>query len=322
MEWKEISIDCSEDGIEAVSNMLVMLGLPGFEIEDERDFNEFLENSHQYWDYVDDELLEKKRGVCRIKVYVTANEAGMQQLEEIRLGLKALPMLHEGKNLGSLRITTESLEEEDWANAWKQYYKPFPVGSRLLVRPEWEECDNPEGRIVFVNNPGMAFGSGSHATTYLCMEQLDARISGGERVYDLGCGSGILSIIAALLGAEQVVGIDIDPNAADIAARNAARNGVAAERCSFFAGNVLTDQALIDRLSGQKADLVVANIVADVIIALCDIVPSLLREGGIFMTSGIIDTRLDEVKAALAKRFEILEVCLQDGWCCIIAKNH
>lgn len=321
MEWKEVAIDCSREGIEAVSNMLIMLDFPGFEIEDEQDFNDFLETSHQYWDYVDDDLLKQKKGVCRVKFYVTANEAGFEQLEAVQIALRALPLMHEGKNLGSLKLSTESIEEEDWANAWKQYYKPFPVGKRLLICPEWEETENPENRTVFINNPGMAFGSGSHATTYLCMEQLDNRIEGGERVYDLGCGSGILSIIAALLGAKEVVGIDIDPNAADIAKKNAARNHLGEEKCRFFAGNVLSDGELIAELAEKKADVVVANIVADVIISLCNIVPAILNEKGLFIASGIIDVRLDEVKEAIAENFEILEVILQDGWCCVIAKN-
>ena len=317
MQWREIVIDTEADGVEPLSDLLVNCGIPGFVVEDERDFEEFLETGTKYWDYVDEELLKEKKGVCRLKFYVTDNEKGMADLEAVRAALAACS--YKGKS--ELVMADEELEEEDWANAWKQYYKPMKIGEKLLVVPEWEKAENPDGRIVFKNNPGMAFGSGSHASTRMCMEALERAISGGELVYDLGCGSGILSIITALLGAKQVLGVDIDSNAAEISQKNARLNGVD-DRCLFEAGDLLTEEHLLLKLSRQPADIVVANIVADVIIALAPGVRQILKPGGLFISSGIIDERAEEVEAALkAEQFVIDERKAMDGWRCFIARG-
>ncbi len=317
MQWRECVIETEPAGIEPLSNLLVNCALPGFVVEDERDFEEFLTEGTKYWDYVDEELLREKRGICRLKFYISDNEKGFSDLEAVRAALSAL----ERDFRAELRLEDGALEEEDWANAWKKYYKPMKIGKKLLVVPEWEQVENPENRVVFLNNPGMAFGSGSHASTRMCMEALEERVAGGELVYDLGCGSGILSIIAALLGAREVRGIDIDSNAAEISEKNAARNHVEG-RCRFEAGDLITEERLLAHLAAEPAEIVVANIVADVIIALAPRVRAVLKKGGLFISSGIIEERADEVEAALREEgFAPVEKKTLDGWCCFVVRG-
>ncbi len=209
------------------------------------------------------------------------------------------------------------MQDEDWQNSWKAYYQPLPIGEKLMVVPSWL---NPEldGRIPVRLDPGMIFGTGAHASTQMCMLALERVLRGGESVVDLGCGSGILAITALLLGADNAVGVDIDPLAPDIAKENAARNGLSEPRISFFCGDVLTDDALLRRLS--PCDVLLANIVADVIIPLAPLAARMLRAGGRFLCSGILDRRLEEVQNALQSAgFTVQEVLAQEDWRSILA---
>ncbi|MGI5955098.1 50S ribosomal protein L11 methyltransferase, partial [Dysosmobacter sp.] len=206
-----------------------------------------------------------------------------------------------------------NLRDEDWENNWKQYYKPMEIGQRLLVIPQWEQVD-PGQRVPLILDPGLTFGTGSHATTRLCLTALEKTVAQDDRVLDLGCGSGILSIAALRLGASQALAVDIDDKCLDVAYENASLNGIGKDRYTVRVGDVLSDGSLRRELEGSY-DIVVANIVADVIIALAPLVPSMLRPGGTFLCSGIIDDRAEEVRAALeAAGWTVLETQSADGW--------
>ena len=212
-----------------------------------------------------------------------------------------------------MTLTVKEVQDADWENNWKQYYQPIAIGERLLVVPEWLETEAAD-RVPLVLDPGLAFGTGSHATTRMCLKQLDKRVHGGERVLDLGCGSGILSIAALCLGAQEAFACDIDEKAADVAYENAARNGIGTERYTVLAGDILTDAKLQAAIGGGY-DLVMANIVADVIIGLAPSVRQFLKPGGLFLCSGIIDTRADEVADALRHAgWTIEDTRSGEGW--------
>lgn len=311
MKWLALHIDTSPAGLEPVETMLSGLGIDGLVIEDEGDFRRFLEQNRQYWDYVDEELDQAMRGKCRITFYAEESDAGFAQVAAVRIAMAALKQEH--PEYAPLLLTMDGVEDADWENNWKAFYKPMEIGERLIVIPDWEEAD-PHGRVALRLNPGLAFGTGSHATTRLCLQALERRVKPGARVLDLGCGSGILSIAALLLGAEEARACDIDEKAVDIAYENAALNGVSRERYTVLAGDVLTDAGL-QRELGRDYDLVVANIVSDVILALAPVVGGLMREGGLFLCSGIIDERAGEVRAALeANGLTIEEETCSEGW--------
>ncbi len=299
--WIQAVIYTTAEGIEPVSGRLYQLGINGIEIEDETDFKTFLEENRSAWDYVDDELIEAKKCETNIKFYVTKDNNGREILGEVERSMAQLAALDEEKQFGSLRLALSDVDEEDWANNWKQYFKPLSVGEKILILPEWETLSEETDRTVFVINPGMSFGTGSHHTTRLCLERLEQYVKPGMNVLDLGCGSGILSAVALLLGAESATAVDIDPNAAKIARENAERNGIREENYRIFSGNVLEDEELMAKIADRKYDLVLANIVADVIIALAPKISPLLKEEGLYITSGIITDRGEEVLAAYEK---------------------
>ena len=312
MEWLELKIDTSHAGLDAVTDMLEQQGVTGVMIDDEADFQSFLENNRQYWDYVDDDLLAQKKGVSRVTFYLERNEDAYGTVAAVRMAMSALKKDH--PEYAPLLLTMADVADEDWENNWKQFYKPMEIGDRLTVIPEWESTGVPEGRVALRLNPGLTFGTGSHATTRLCLTALEKHITGGQTVLDLGCGSGILSIAALLLGADHAVACDIDEKCMDVAYENAALNGVGRDRYTVRWGDVVTDQALRQELGGPY-DVVVANIVADVIKALASTVRPLVKEGGIFLCSGIIDDRAEEVAQCLRDNgWTIAETRSSEGW--------
>ena len=319
MNWLQLSISTTTEGIEPVCAVLMEAGVTGMEIEDREDFHNFLENNKSKWDYVDEDLLKSFDGETKVKFYVTDNACGLDMRSLVLEGLSRLKELDENKEYGELTVSSSEMKEEDWAENWKKYFKPLEVGDKILILPEWETLDTPTDRTVFTVNPGMSFGTGSHHTTQLCIKGLEKYLKPEMNVLDLGCGSGILSIIALLLGAKSAVAVDIDANAAEIAAQNAARNGINKEKYSTLAGNILTDNKLLKTISEKEYDIVLANIVADVIIGIEPIVPPLLKKGGIFITSGIINDRSDEVVKTYGKTgFKLLERLEQGDWTALI----
>ena len=312
MKWLELKIDAAPAGLEPVSALLEDLGITGLVIDDEGDFQDFLEHNHAYWDYVDDQLMQEKKGLCRITFYLEDSPDGYNTLAQVRMALSRVKQEH--PEYGRLLLTMENMEDADWENNWKQFYKPMEIGDRLTVIPEWESTGVPEGRVALRLNPGLTFGTGSHATTRLCLTALEKHITGGQTVLDLGCGSGILSIAALLLGADHAAACDIDEKCMDVAYENAALNGVGRDRYTVRWGDVVTDQALRQELGGPY-DVVVANIVADVIKALASTVRPLVKEGGIFLCSGIIDDRAEEVAQCLRDNgWTIAETRSSEGW--------
>ena len=318
MNWLELHIDTTHAGLEPVETLLSSLGIDGVVIDDETEFQDFLENNHQYWDYVDEALEKEMQGKSRVTFYLQADEEGFAKMGEVRIALENLKKTAQA--CGTLLMTMDSLQDADWENNWKQYYKPMEIGERLLVIPQWEQEDPKVlkalegGRVPLILEPGLTFGTGSHATTRLCLTALEQAVQGGEKVLDLGCGSGILSIAALKLGAASALAVDIDDKCLDVAYENAAMNGIGRDTYTVKVGDILSDEALRAEIGGGY-DVVLANIVADVIIGLGPMVRSLLRENGVFLCSGIIDTRAEEVADKLRQAgLEILDTRSSEGW--------
>ena len=311
MEWLEMKIDTSHTGLDPVCAMLEQQGVTGLMIDDETDFQDFLEHNRQYWDYVDEELLAEKRGVSRVTFYLERNENALSTIAAVRMAMSAMKKEH--PEYAPLRLTMDNVADADWENNWKQFYKPMEIGERLLVVPEWEQASDPQ-RIILRLNPGLTFGTGSHATTRLCLQALDAHIHGGEKVLDLGCGSGILSIAALRLGAASAFACDIDEKCVDVAYENAALNHITKDTYTVRWGDVLHDQQLRTEMGGGY-DMVVANIVADVIMGLSGSVRDFLKPGGLFLCSGIIDDRAEEVLQKLqSDGWDVIEQRSSEGW--------
>lgn len=320
MQWLELCIQTCSAGIELVGERLTVLGFDSFIVDDQAEFETFLEQNKQYWDYVDRELQEKMAGLSQIRLYLEDNAQAMETVRHLQNELALLRQQNPGKELGTLEIRISNLQDEDWENNWKQYYQPIPIGKRLMVVPQWLDPNQAPDRLPIRLDPGMIFGTGAHASTQMCMTALEEAIHGGETVLDLGSGSGILSITALALGAASAIGVDIDPKAEDIARENAAYNGIYSDRFTALTGDVIGDQAMMERLAGSY-DVVLANIVADVIIPLSPIVPRFLKPNGVFICSGILDQRLEEVRQALqAAGLSEVAVHKMEDWCQLTCK--
>lgn len=314
MNWTQVKIYTTTEGIEPLTGSLLDLGIGGFVIEDAQDFDEFLHDTTPHWDYIDQDVMKKMKNCeTSVTLYVADNPQGMEELAGAREIVARLKAQDSEGRYGRLELELDNVNEEDWSNAWKKYYHPVRVGEHLVVCPSWEEYQPQEGDVMLTLNPGMAFGTGTHDTTRLCMELLEKYITPEDSVLDVGCGSGILAITAALLGAKEIKGCDIDEVAVKVAGENAALNKVA-DRIAFHKGD------LTSQVEGSF-QLICANIVADVIIRLAPVVPKLMRPDAAFLCSGILTTREDDVRAALAAAgLEIVHAAHEGEWCDLTAR--
>ena len=312
MKWLELTVYTTDAGLDAVCAALNGAGITGLSIEESHEkAYAFLQEAALFWDFADREKIGTDTP-C-VKGYVADCPENLPTVEAAKAAIERLKTLDLNVDLGTLYMTVVSVDEEDWANNWKQYYKPLEIGERLLVLPSWEERPKTD-RIVLKLDPGMAFGTGAHHTTRMCLEFLEQTVKDGDHMLDLGCGSGILSIASLLLGADNAVAVDIDPIAESIAYENADMNGIDKTRYHVLIGNVLSDTRLLKKIQGQYP-VVASNIVADVIIALAPLARTLTARGGVWIVSGIIDERAAEVIDAIERNGFAFEArSSAEGW--------
>jgi len=321
MNWTELCIFTSTEGSDILCGCLLGIGINGFVVRDSKDFEEFLENKTSNWDYIDDDLMNLKDCETSVTVYLPDNAQGKEMFDSIKSELSRLKEIDEENAFGRLEYEFKNVCEEDWANNWKQYFKPLCVGDKLLIKPSWEEAPADDNRIILEIDPASSFGTGQHNTTQLCLELLEKNINGNEKVLDLGCGSGILSIAAILLGADYCTAVDIDQNSVKIAKENAEKNNIPKEKYTAYCGNVITDNELVKTI-GNGYKIVVANIVADVLIGMSDLFSDFLTDDGILIMSGIIVERKDEVIEAVENQgFKVISVAEKDGWAAVSMKK-
>ena len=310
MNWLEITVKTGSRNIEDVAARLTAAGFADLVIEDQTEFEDFLQENRSCWDYIDEELQEKLNGLSQIKLYLEdTDSAGLAKLEQLVKKLE-------------LTMEVKTMAEENWEESWKDNYPPQPVGKTLVVLPYWL-ADTETDRKKIILDPGLTFGTGAHPSTQMVMEFMEEADLKGAACLDLGSGSGILSIAALRLGAKSAVGVDIDPKAEGIARENAGFNGFADPEFTALTGNVTADKRLMERLAADSYDLVLVNIVADVIIGLAPVLPNFLGENTTLLCSGILDTRLSDVTAALQKAgIEILATKAKEDWRSIRARRR
>ena len=310
MAWLEITLDTDSEKIESVAAQLTVQGFAELVIEDQAEFESFLDENRAYWDYIDEDLQQKLQGLSHIKLYLEdTDRASLSRLEAAAAQL-GLPM------------DVKTMAQTNWEESWKDNYPAVEVGKNLIVVPYWA-AEETKGRTPVILDPGLTFGTGAHASTQMVMEFMEETVQEGFRCLDLGSGSGILSIAALRLGAASAIGVDIDPKAETIARENAAYNGFTAPAFTALTGNVTEDTALMNRLQQQTYDLVLVNIVADVIIGLAPVLPAFLTPDSILLCSGILDVRLEDVRNALvAAGLEIVQVKAKEDWRSIRVKRR
>ena len=318
MAWLEITVDTVSSSIDAVAAQLTAGGFADLVLEDQQEFEEFLDQNREYWDYIDEQLQSKLQGLSHIKLYLEdTDEAGLARLNRLMDQLRAR------KDLGDLTVDMTTLAETNWEESWKDSYPPQCVGEKLIVLPYWLADSDESGRLPVILDPGLTFGTGAHPSTQMVMEAMEEAVTPGCSCLDLGSGSGILSIAALRLGAGSAIGVDIDPKAEDIARENAAYNGFTAPAFTAYTGNVTADKKLMDALRQKHHHLVLVNIVADVIIGLSPVLPDFLTPDSTLILSGILDSRLDDVLAALKTAgLTVIRIRSKEDWRCVIAKKE
>lgn len=317
MKWNKYTLKTTTKATDLVSSMLMDLGINGIEIKDNIPLSPE-DKKKMFIDFLPE--LPEDNGEAFLSFYMEESQDEAARLNEIREGLNELK---DFTDVGECSIEKEVTEDKDWINNWKQYFKSFMVDN-IVIKPTWEEVkEEYNGKLLIEIDPGIAFGTGMHETTQLCIRQLKKYVKSNTNILDVGCGSGILSIVALKLGAKSAVGIDIDENAITAAYENLQVNKLSKERCKVYSGNILEDKELRDKTGYECYDIVVANILADVLIPLSDIVPKHLKEGGYFITSGIIDTKEEEVVKTIEANpyFEIVEVTRQNEWFSVTARR-
>lgn len=308
-KWIEVRVITKSEALEPISGIFYGLDCKGVAIEDPNDILG-REQGPLTWDFADINVLEHKGKVAVVKGYFSVEDNIADVIAYVEEKVKELQEM--GLDIGEAKVEHEEMFEEDWANNWKKYYKPTKVGEKIVVKPIWEEYEGTEAELVVNLDPGMAFGTGTHETTRMCIQSLEKYIKKDSIVFDVGCGSGILAITAAKLGAKKAVGVDLDPVAVESSLENVEYNKL--KNIEILHGN------LVEVIDG-KADIVVANIIAEIICILCDDVTKVLKNNGYFITSGIIHDRVEMVKSKLKETgFEVLEVNKDGEWNCIVAK--
>ena len=309
MNWLEITVETAPATIETVAARLTAGGFADLVIEDQAEFEDFLQENRSCWDYIDEDLQKQLEGLSRIKLYLEDTDtAGMARLEKLLAQL-------------GLAKQVSTMGETDWEESWKDNYPPQPVGESLVVLPYWLDGQETDRKKIILD-PGLTFGTGAHPSTQMVMQTMEETDLKDAACLDLGSGSGILSIAALRLGAKSAVGVDIDPKAEGIARENAAYNGFAAPEFTALTGNVTADRMLMDRLAVESYDLVLVNIVADVIIGLAPVLPTFMDENTLLICSGILDTRLEDVTSALEKAgLRITRIKAKEDWRCVSARR-
>lgn len=311
MNWTEVTIKTTTEAVEAISNILMEERCGGVMIEDPKDFL-FQKKNELDWDYVEEEVFNKsgQDGVL-IKTYIPEERNVLELIETVKARISLLPSF--GLDIGEGSASLSNVNESDWANEWKKYYKPTKVGKKIVVKPSWEDYEKQEGDLIIELDPGMAFGTGTHETTSMCIRELENYVDETKTVFDIGCGSGILAIAAAELGAKEVVAGDLDEVAVKVSKENCEINHVS--------DKVVVKHGSLFEVVDSKADVIVANIIADIIKILAKDVSKFLKEDGVFISSGIILAKIDEVCEALEENgFEIVKVERLGEWSAIVSK--
>lgn len=304
MNWIEVKIKTKQENEDIVSHILYENGANGLAIEDPRDITA-LSKKEEDWDFIDPQLIKIDEDGIVLKAYFSEEE-------DIEAITGKIIELIEAQGLGEILLS--EVDESDWAENWKKHYKTTRIGKRIVIKPSWETFEPEAGDIVIQLDPGMAFGTGSHETTAMCTEALEKFVKPGATVFDVGCGSGILSVVAAKLGAERVLGIDLDPMCVKISKENFQINKVE-DKAEAIHGNLLD---MVD----EKADIIVANIIAEIVAGLVPQLISFLKDGGLIIASGIIDEKLQLVEDALMESgYSILDSRSLNGWCAVVAKR-
>ncbi|MDR7870186.1 MAG: 50S ribosomal protein L11 methyltransferase [Tissierellaceae bacterium] len=312
MKWVEVVVKTIPENEDIVSDILYQAGAVGLAIEDPQDFID-LSNDKESWDFIDESLMDfKDDGNISLKAYFAENDNIEKIVDFVRNKVVHIPLNEDGKSLGE--VILNSVDDQDFAENWKKYYKPLRIGQRIVIKPTWEDYIEQENDIVIELDPGMAFGTGTHETTSLCIEALESIVKPGDHIYDIGCGSGILGVVAAKLGAQKVIGIDIDPVCVDVSNENIDLNNVG-DKVEVYQGD------LFDVVSG-KVDLIVSNIIAEVIAGMVKDLDKYLNDDGTFIASGIILSKVELVENALRENgYNILETKRLREWACIVAQK-
>ena len=326
MDWIEVAVKTTTEGIEPVSGILIMNGISGYAVEDSADFEEFLRDKEVYWDYIEDSLMALKDCDTVVTFYITDDASGVEQLSLIKSELARLKNDDTDEIFGELSVTLKNIAEEDWANNWKQYFKPISVGDKLLVKPTWEKIDDVGAKTVVEIDPSSSFGTGSHTTTKLCLEyieKIDEKLSGESfEMIDVGCGSGILAIAANKLSGAHVTAIDIEENSIRVAKENFETNNIPESEYELYLGSITDDDELFSKIARKKYKMLAANIVADVLKAMAPYFKKLLDDDGYAVISGIISERADEVEQSfLSAGFSVVEKKDTDGWTAIFLRH-
>lgn len=312
MKWTEIKVSTNAENEDIVSSILYEVGAMGLTIEDPNDIVELTKRVDD-WDFIDDSLFQSEFEGIIIKAYYSELEDLISIVEKVKNRLEIEPVLAGEKLLGKVIIST--VDEKDWAESWKQYYKPKKIGEKIVIKPTWEDFEEKSGDIIIELDPGMAFGTGTHETTIMCAEALESHVKTNSTVFDIGCGSGVLSIVAAKLGAKEVIGVDLDEVCVKVSNENIEMNKVE-DIIEIRKGN------LLDVVKG-KANIIVANIIAEIIASITGDIGGFLEEDGLFISSGIIIEKIPLVENALIENgFKILEVRKMNSWACIIASKN